>query len=237
MLQATLHKKLKASFADPSFRPSEDTLTSSVVGLLQYLPSGLFMEILREACGAAGTFPGDMGEVTDVKFWERCETREPDVIVTTDNYHLIIEAKRSDDPLQYAEQWQWEVETFVRSFDDNDREIILLALGGNASHGDTSVTVDGRRYAVYRASWFGLLHAVTRQTRLDHPPHVGRLLADVVSAFGLHGFFEMTWLSSLRPCHLSSDSVRTFLHRGAFSPFYQPLTPLTSTTLINLYDN
>ena len=34
MLQALLNNKLKDSFKDPYFRPSEDTLTSSVIGLM-----------------------------------------------------------------------------------------------------------------------------------------------------------------------------------------------------------
>lgn len=51
MLQALLHSKLKASFENPSFTPSEDTLTSSVWGLLQYLPDDTLWQIVRKSCG------------------------------------------------------------------------------------------------------------------------------------------------------------------------------------------
>jgi len=39
MLQALLKHKLKEAFRDSNFEPSEDSKTSSVFGLLQYLPA------------------------------------------------------------------------------------------------------------------------------------------------------------------------------------------------------
>lgn len=57
MLQALLHKKLKNSFENPHFRPSEDTLTSSVLGLMQYLPDAVFWELLRSSCGMSSNLP------------------------------------------------------------------------------------------------------------------------------------------------------------------------------------
>ena len=141
MLQALLHKKLKASFENRTFKLSEDTLTSSVIGLLRYLPSEILASILKNACGICSSFPLEIGEVIDIRFWEHWDGTntsnsrlvEPDVLIVTEHYNIIIEAKKSDERGQYSEQWQKEIKAYRNSYSDDRRELILIALGGNVS--------------------------------------------------------------------------------------------------------
>ena len=104
MLQALLHKKLKDSFENPHFRPSEDSLTSSVVGLMQYLPDDIFWDLLRSSCGRSSNLPESVGAIISVNFWDRWDATdtwnttlvEPDVWIDTKDYYIIVEAKKYD---------------------------------------------------------------------------------------------------------------------------------------------
>ena len=87
MLQALLNNKLKDSFKDPYFRPSEDTLTSSVIGLMQYLPNEVIWKLLSQACGMKSNLTLNLGNIISFHFgqdgmlWEQVILNfvEPDV--------------------------------------------------------------------------------------------------------------------------------------------------------------
>ena len=76
MLQALLHKKLKDSFENPHFKPSEDSLTSSVMGLMQYLPDDIFWDLLRSSCGRSSNLPESVGAIMSVNFWDRWDATD-----------------------------------------------------------------------------------------------------------------------------------------------------------------
>lgn len=240
MLQALIHKKLKASFANPSFRPSEDTLTSSVLGLLQYLPSNIFLSILKEACGKSSTFPVENEEVVEVRFWEHWDGNnttnsrlvEPDIFIVTENYHIIVEAKKKDESGQYVEQWKNELTAHKNSFPNDSHNLILYALGGNESLAEKALNIGKDKVPIYRASWFNLLHAVSKEL-LDnkHSFAINRLLSDVISAFEFHGFFDMEWLDSLYTCSLNPKTKSVFTDSKLFSRFYTNHKPLNSKYL------
>lgn len=238
MLQALLHKKLKASFSDPSFRPSEDTLTSSVIGLLQYLPSGIFNTILRESCGFSSPFPQDLGTVNAVAFWEHWDATntsnerivEPDVIISTEKYQIIIEAKKCDEIGQYHEQWRNEIKAFLNTYKSDNREVILLALGGNTTLEHHNMEVDGFNYPIYRASWFNVLHSVSKQLKEPLPEHVKRVLSDIMDAFEIHGFFSIEWMSSLVTKGFNAKTI-LMLSQKEFSKFYKPNKPFMAKNI------
>lgn len=76
MLQVLLHKKLKDSFENPHFKPSEDSLTSSVMGLIQYLPDDIFWDLLRSSCGRSSNLPESVGAIMSVNFWDRWDATD-----------------------------------------------------------------------------------------------------------------------------------------------------------------
>ena len=122
MLQALLHKKLKDSFENPHFRPSEDSLTSSVVGLMQYLPDDIFWDLLRSSCGRSSNLPESVGAIISVNFWDRWDATdtwnttlvEPDVWIDTKDYYIIVEAKKYDaSGMQHDDQWENEIKALL----------------------------------------------------------------------------------------------------------------------------
>ena len=234
MLQALLHKKLKASFADPTFRPSEDTLTSSVVGLMQYLPPYVFNKILKESCGINSPFPNDIGYVDYIGFWEHWDAVEtsnarivePDVIICTNKYQIIIEAKKSDESGQYYEQWRNEIKAFLNTHELDNRNVVLLALGGNTTLEHNKVTINNFSCPIYKASWFNILNSVSKLINEPLPNHIKRILDDIVDAFEIHGFFNIEWLDSLETGSFDTNTIDVLSHNNSFSRFYKPSKPL-----------
>lgn len=207
MLQALLHSKLKDSFHDPHFSPSEDTLTSSVFGLLQYLPDKVFWDVLRNSCGdGMKKLPNDVGEIKSVEFWPKlfnvdgveANSRyvEPDVLLTTDKYHIIIEAKKNDGGGQYEQQWRKEIQALLVDPRQKNQKIILIAMGGNNEYSykslsfkynNSEVVVD-----VYKSSWNTLLDEIVKKKG-----RYGRIAFDIEAAMNKHGYFQTFWLASL----------------------------------------
>lgn len=224
MLQALLHKKLKNSFENPHFKPSEDSLTSSVLGLMQYLPDEIFWELLRCSCGRSSDLPESVGAIMSINFWDRWDATdrrnyvEPDVWIDTENYYIVIEAKRYDaSDMQHDDQWENEIKALL---DENsgklDKGIIFIALGGNLSLLDSWCVVDGTAYPVHTASWFNMLHAVEKLRSSSKDGRDKRLLADITYAFTIHGIFNITWLQSLKPVCFKETSQSLIKEKLAF---------------------
>lgn len=243
MLQALLHKKLKASFENRTFKLSEDTLTSSVIGLLRYLPSEILASILKNACGICSSFPLEIGEVIDIRFWEHWDGTntsnsrlvEPDVLIVTEHYNIIIEAKKSDERGQYSEQWQKEIKAYRNSYSDDRRELILIALGGNVSLKEQVLRIGKDSITIFRASWFNLLHTISNEIKNQHPIYIKRVLSDIINAFEIHRFFDIEWVNSLQQCHLNSETITVFSNTGTFSSFHYPCKPLNTKYLNSLW--
>lgn len=227
MLQALLHNKLGHAIQNGSFKGIEDTLTSSVFGLLQYLPEDLFWEILRSSCGAsAETLPESIGAIRNVHFWERLDAEgthntqsvEPDVWIEADEYDIIIEAKKSDsayENAQYYSQWFNEIVAFNSTNENqDDKGLIFLAIGGNNTLKDQEVTVLGSTQVVHTGSWFDLLGGILHlreRIGLEHR-NVLRILEDVITAMQYHNIVHTIWFDSLWKVGIESDAL-TFISR------------------------
>ena len=216
MLQALFHKKLGHAIQDGSFHVIEDTLTSSVIGTLQYLPDGLFWQLLRGCCGAsAGSLPESIGPILGVHFWEHLDARgtynavlvEPDVWIETDRYDIIIEAKRSDSAMENAQssrQWFNEITALQNLREEEDgRELLFIAIGGNEALKDREIeTTGGERTVIPTGSWFDLLGEILKLREecgqgAFAGDGVARLLDDVVTALQFHGIIHVVWLGTL----------------------------------------
>lgn len=223
MLQAILHNKFGKAISLGYFKAIEDTLTSSVIGLLQYLPDSVVWEILRGACGQSTVnLPVNIGAVLDYHFWERFDASgtknstavEPDVWIETETFDIIIEAKRSDDSgdnSQYEVQWKNQIIALRNSYGgETPKPLIYIAIGGNDSLRDTLVSVDGKEYVIHTASWYNLLNVVLNLLRNyeldDKPAHTRRILQDIIQALQVHRFIKTTWLDSLPAIHLPDSS-------------------------------
>lgn len=226
MLQALLHSKLKASFENPSFSPSEDTLTSSVFGILQYLPDDTLWQIVRNSCGEGKQFlPETIGEIEYIDFWpqygdvEGTTNRsyvEPDVLLVTEKYYVIIEAKKYDGGGQYLTQWKNEIRAVNN--EDDTKEILFVAMGGNSTLLHEEIPVELKKgvktYIINRGSWFNLLNEIQK---LERNKETKRLANDVIQAMNRHGFMQTIWLESFKyDKKISSGSISTINRWKAF---------------------
>ena len=223
MLQALFKEKLGRAIQGGYFQPIEDTLTSSVIGLLQYLPDALFWELLRDSCGSGGSLlPRSIGEIKEIHFWERMDAKgtynsqsvEPDVWIETEAFDVIIEAKRSDssyDNAQSTYQWFNEIVALDNHYDnDYDKELIFIAMGGNESLKNQSFSVNGKEFIIYTASWFDLLASILkhRAAGLEHGTETNtlRILDDSIKAMQYHHIVHTVWFDSLTAMRIHDDA-------------------------------
>ena len=231
MLQAILRKK---NLRTPTGKRSEDALTSSIIGLLQYLPDKTFWEILYKASkyeASEHTLPefSDAGAIENISFWERMSAEgtnnkssvEPDVWLELERMHLIIEAKRYEEEGQYEGQWLNEIQALLNTLaEDDERPIWLLALGGNYQTSKQSLTLGDKTYRIIKIRWQTLLEEVKKCT-YEFSPYSSvekRICNDIIKAFELFEYFSLKWLDSFAdtykdtPARLAPSSISTLFH-------------------------
>lgn len=226
MLQAILHKK---NLWTPTGKRSEDALTSSTIGLLQYLPDETFWQILYEA--SEHTLPGfsEAGTIKNISFWEEMSAEgtnnkssvEPDVWLELERMHLIIEAKRYEEEGQYEGQWLNEIQALLNTLaEDDERPIWLLALGGNYQTSKQSLTLGDKTYSIINIRWQTLLEEVKKYTyeASSCSNTEKRICKDIIKAFEHFGLFALKWLDSLAgtdkdaPARLDPFSINILFH-------------------------
>lgn len=230
MLQAILRKK---NLRTPTGKRSEDALTSSIIGLLQYLPDETFWQILYEASGHTLPEFSDAGAIENISFWEEMSAKgttnqrsvEPDVWLELERIHLIIEAKRSEEKGQYEGQWLNEIQALLNTLaEDDERPIWLLALGGNYQTTEESRTIRGREYTIVKMHWQTLLEEVKKYTYESSSCSDAekRICKDIIKAFELFEYFSLKWLDSFAdtykdtPARLASSSISTLFHLSKY---------------------
>lgn len=218
MNQALLQKKLKDSFGESRFKPSEDSLTSSTIGLLQYLGGTNFWDLLRSSCGEKSLLPESVGDLISVFFWRRflpdleynVNHVEPDVYCEFELFNLIIEAKKGDVFGQDEIQWRKEIKSYYKEV-DSKKPLLFIAMGGNNSLRIKTIELDdiGSEQTIYGASWQRLLAScidLLKNERMLLSDK--RIINDVVSLFERHHFYNISWLKLLVPKGLKSSNLR-----------------------------
>jgi len=209
MLHALLNNKLKEAFRCSSnhycsdFTPSEDSKTSSVFGILQYLPGQTMWNLLRKSCGDSDLLEKTSGELEKILFWKGLKIEDgdgynvyPDVILEFEKFNVIIEAKKDDNSGQNKPQWERQIKGYTTEYSGKKKkEMIYIALGGNASL--RKKTIDKNKNEVYSASWYNLLNEVVNYNKNCINANEKRILSDVVLAFEEHDFFPIEWLETL----------------------------------------
>lgn len=217
MLQAIKNKKAGRNFNGTEvhwnalFSGSEDSLTSSVIGTLIYLPSFLLWEILNKALGKH-VF-GENEVIKDVSFWPLWNSEytgnitfvEPDVFIRTSTKDIIIETKKYDGTGQERNQWKRELLAYQNEYFEDKKKVVFIALGGNKE--DSSISIDissftcdelpegyRRHFTVFRLHWRILLNTCLeyqKKMRLNSTIENNcylRILNDVVDYFEVHHF-------------------------------------------------
>ena len=190
---------------------------------MQYLPEDLFWRILKNACGRSSRdLPESVGPIKEFVFWDHLDATgtsnskmvEPDVLVESEEYDIIVEAKRSDnsaDNSQNEQQWSNQIIALRNSYDDESpKPLIYIAIGGNESLKDSSVVIDGQDYVIHTASWYNLLNCVLNELMGSdsepHPAYIRRVLQDIIRALQVHRFIKTTWFDSLPRVSISEGT-------------------------------
>ncbi|MBQ4478941.1 MAG: hypothetical protein II945_10115 [Bacteroidales bacterium] len=164
------------------------------------MPDDLFWKILCDSCMDFG--PIDFGKILSFNFWEHTSAEnttnkrlvEPDVWIETEKRDVIIEAKMRDSDGQYAIQWKNEIQSIINEQKNNDKPIILIALGGNENMQAEKV-LDS---PIYKVSWYSLMNTIIkeREKQADNG-FVCRILDDVIEVFARQGMMRIQWFDSL----------------------------------------
>lgn len=209
------------------FQPSEDTKTSSTLGVLQYLPDEMFWNIMCKAC-RDHSFPifSEVGVIIDFHFWDKLNAQntgnkisvEPDVWIETENYRIIIEAKKDDGRGQYENQWEREIKAIANEY-GCDKQFLLIALGGNKSL-ESSTPIKGTDTVVYKITWYELLHAVVEQLQYDMSRTNQRILQDVIEGFSAHKMVDVQWLNTMYHKHIGTSNRNIYWEPEFLSNLY-----------------
>lgn len=137
MLQAFLHSKRKLEYVKEANPFVEDTLTSSVFGLLRYLPDSLLAAVWANVFRQIEE-DVSLGAMSECAFWPRWNLPangswcEPDVFFRFDAADVIVEAKRSDaESLQKVSQWETQLTAYqAQKGDSAAPPLFFMAIGG-----------------------------------------------------------------------------------------------------------
>lgn len=105
MLAAERQRKVRSLGAEDALARDEDLVTSTVFGLLSYLPRGRGLGALFQTL--VGDHPPT--EAVSLTFWPEDSGTEPDVVLETQHAIVLIEAKL-DAPFgsnQLGREWLW----------------------------------------------------------------------------------------------------------------------------------
>lgn len=201
MISAYFKKKLKIS--NDKIEMNEDFKTSSSIGLLQYLPDELFWNIIQHSCNSFHL--NEIGSIISFNFWEHTDATntsntkfvEPDVWIETEKYDILIEAKKWDEStFQSINQWRNQIISIrnEQTKKDTNKEIVLIALGGNNDL--NSEIVD--EVTIHKTSWYNLMLSIVTQRKISVTNgYICRILDDVIDLFAMQGIMVIDWFYTL----------------------------------------
>lgn len=180
----------------------EDFRTSTIIGMLLYLPDSELWKILREACFNSSLLPADAGKLKGYDFWPHWDSEntdntdyvEPDSILEFDNLNIIIEAKRYDEAGQDSHEWRNELIAYQNEYRNTEKEVFLIALGGNANEKETvEIEANGKTLPVVRCSWIQLQRTIIKRAD-ETDGNIRRVLDALLLACDCFGFRDYRWL-------------------------------------------
>lgn len=199
---------------------NEDPKTLVVFGDLMLLPDNVLWDVLKKAASNKGILPEDAGLMADnVFFWPKWNPNskydtgnsnyvEPDVFFRFSNVDVIVEAKYSDNRGQDKEEWEREFKAYLNEYEDDKKNVVLLAVGGNPTfEREPVIRVDKHKCPIVKYSWVSLLSAVLafEKSELsviqdDKQSSMKRLIRKIESDFqniGIHKYYKKVELKGL----------------------------------------
>lgn len=239
-----LHKAILAKENLPLFAAKEDSLTATILGTMLYLEDKTFWEILLAATNL--TFTECNKTIETVHFWAKWNAEnttninyvEPDVLIQTTDFDLIIEAKRWDSDQHYLQQWQNEIQSYWNEYGKGDKKLYFLALGTNNILTE-QIKIDNKTIEVFKCKWKDILFQVHQKSKNTIDSGKKRILQDIIHWFNLHGFFEVKWentgdfLSKIKNLTPIQSHHITTLSQNQFQYKTKPIFPINGELSIS----
>lgn len=216
----------------------EDPKTSVVFENLMLLPDNVFWGILKKAAANQGILPEDAGLMADdFAFWPQWDPNskydtgntnyvEPDVFFRFSNVDVIVEAKYSDNRGQDKEEWEREFKAYLNEYEDDKKNVVLLAVGGNPTFEREPVLKVGKRKCpIVKYSWERLLKTVLdfEKEELSNIENelqssMKRIVKNVVLGcenFGIYKYNKKVELKGLRNLYILGQVFKSAVTREA----------------------
>lgn len=192
---------------------NEDFKTYITLGVLQYLPSQLFWNILRDSVIDNQNLPSLSGEIKKIDFWPKWDKLqnikavpnkkyiEPDVFIRFEKFDCIVEVKKTDASGQHADQWESQTQAYKNKYPEG-KTLVYIALGGNPSL--DALSLDKFSH-VHKSTWLRLLCAVDKALRerislsykTDAIHQECRILQSTVDAFACYNEYVLELLETI----------------------------------------
>lgn len=174
----------------------EDALTSTVFGHLFLLPNEILWKIIGNEAMQKSVNPN---EVYQIEFWPHWNPEgtgnskyvEPDVFIETEDFNVIVEAKRGDDSGQGQDQWQKEIKAYQNEYSDYaDKKVYFLAVGGNPNEEPEELY----EIPIFKLSWNRLLTNVQQQLNVinDSNNISSKVLEHLSKGMSIFGYYNKT---------------------------------------------
>lgn len=201
-----------------TFVTCEDSLTSSVLDYLKYLPINLFWRILKKSM-YQNKLPKLSGELLSMEYWpkwiakdtENSRFVEPDVFLRFEDFDVLIEAKRQNTGGQTKTQFNNETQAYFNEYGEDNKSLYFIKLGGlNTFSNENS---QDSRIIICKTDWTKLLKEVTelkkelKQSNSYLTEHYIRLLTDCIKGFSLHQFYSIQWLEDLQLTKINTLTI------------------------------
>lgn len=200
MIYSTLHNKYT----------NEDPKTSVVFENLMLLPDNVFWDILKTAAANKNILPENAGKLyNNFWFWPKWDPNskydtgnsnyvEPDVFFRFENIDVIVEAKYSDNIGQYRGEWEREFKAYLNMYEDDGKEVVLLAVGGNPTYEtEREMKVGEHKCMIVKYSWANLINAVLNFEKKElgnitneNQSSMARIVQNVRNGFHNMGIYE-----------------------------------------------
>lgn len=182
------------------FNSKEDSLTATILGTMLYLKDDDFWDIIGLACKELAVVIPSKSEIIDVHFWASWNPEntsnvrfvEPDVLIQTTDFDLIIEAKRWDSDQQDSGQWQKEILSYLNEYAVKNKSVYFLALGTN-NLAKENIIIGDKTISIFKCRWRDILFQVHQKTKKEINSGRKRIFYDIIQWFNLHGYFEVKW--------------------------------------------
>lgn len=222
MLQAIVFNKAGRNITSDEihwkelFKASEDSLTSTIFGLLSYLPQEMFWKIFLKSCYSNPIVMNNT-RIIDYSFWPKWNSNntknsnlvEPDLFISTSEFDIIIEAKRYDHNQQSKEQWKAEFIAYLNEYGDLEKKVYLIAVGGIYDEKVEKLPINegvyiNKEIEIIKCRWSRILrlvkdeHAIIAKDKSHSISSIYNILGDIILGFRIHGYYTGEWFEQTK---------------------------------------